>query len=131
MVSLDESHISFAEDKLSLKTLQTTGPFGSINPTIVLFRARFKCGSEDLTASSEHSKADVALLRRARDNRKGRNPIVVPRSAQDEMTSLAFRYTPKKTSRFREVGRNLRRMFTTFPYWDIAFGVSGPSRSYQ
>lgn len=120
MSSIDENAIS-AQQRLNFKRFHATGPFNTLNPTNVQFHVRFKNGSEGSMASNADSGSDIALLWRARDNRKGRNSIVNPRT---EYGTSKLQYLQQKTSSLREVGRNIRRMITTFPYWDMAFGVS-------
>lgn len=120
MTSIDENAIS-AQQRLNLKRLHATGPFNTLNPTNVQFHVRFKSGSEGSMASEADSGSDIALLWRARDNRKDRNSIVVPRT---EYGTSKLQYSQQKTSSYREIGRNILRMVTTFPYWDMAFGVS-------
>jgi hypothetical protein len=102
-----------AKEKFHLQDVKSTGPLKSFNPTNVRMRVRF---GDDPTDSSR----DVGILWRSRDNRKGRNSIIVPR------TSLAYPNLPPKnqpvySASLRGVGRNLYRMAFTFPYWDMAF----------
>ncbi|KAF2206746.1 hypothetical protein CERZMDRAFT_52490 [Cercospora zeae-maydis SCOH1-5] len=80
---------------------------------------RYQSDSDSTTPREETS-----LLWRARDNRKGRNSIAVPR-LQDEDgedgTFMPLRYTPRMSSKITDIARNLSRMATTFAYWDMSF----------
>jgi hypothetical protein len=117
-------------DKLHISKLSASGAFKSLNPTNVQFHVRFKGSDEEKKSDAEDAelksrnssedRPDLALLWRARDNRKGRNSIVIPRGSS---SSSSFKYTPRFTSSLKEVGSNVRRMFTTFPYWDMSYGV--------
>ena len=99
-----------AKDKLHLHDIKATGPLKKFNPTTVHMRLRY--GDDALN--------DVGIIWRSRDNRKGRNSVVIPR------TSMAYPNLPQKnrpvySSSFKGVGRNIYRMIFTFPYWDMAF----------
>jgi hypothetical protein len=104
---------SSAKDKFHLLDMKATGPFKRLNPTNVRIRASLGGGDDD-------ADREVGIIWRSRDNRKGRNSVVIPR------TSMAYPNLPSKnrpvySSSFKGVGRNLFRMAFSFPYWDMAF----------
>jgi hypothetical protein len=69
-----------------------------------------------------HKSRQQELLWRARDNRKGRNSIAVSRLPDDGGdVVLPIRFTPRMKASAWEIGQVFWRMFTTFPYWDMAF----------
>jgi hypothetical protein len=126
----NDSPRSTVSDKLHISSLRASGAFKSLNPTNVQFHVSFK-GSNGHKSEAEvdelkfkdslNARPDLALLWRSRDNRKGRDSIVIPPRGSSSPDS--FKYTPRLTSSLKEVGNNLKRMFTTFPYWDMAYGV--------
>lgn len=101
------------KEKFHLQEMKVTGPFKSFNPTNVRMRVRF--GSDDKDASKE-----VGIIWRSRDNRKGRNSIVVPKASM-AYPNLPSKSRPVYSSSFKGVRRNLYRMAFSFPYWDMAF----------
>lgn len=115
------------QDKFSLQSISATGPAKIFNPTSIRMGVRWRRDDEPGGFGSADG-SDIALLWRSRDNRKGRNSIAVPRAssvAVSNSTSYpAFQQPQRRTSHFREVAKNLRRMCTTFPYWDMAFWVA-------
>jgi hypothetical protein len=113
--------------KFHLENIRATGPATFFNPTNIRMQIRYR--SEDLNGGQRNSLApetaqEASLVWRARDNRKGRNSIAVPREALDEDENASFlpvRYTPSMSVSFKEIGRTIYAMATTFPYWDMAF----------
>ena len=104
---------STAKDKFRLLDMRATGPLKGFNPTNVRIRASVGGGDDG-------QDREVGIIWRSRDNRKGRNSVVIPR------TSMAYPNLPSKnrpvySSSFKGVGRNLYRMAFSFPYWDMAF----------
>ncbi|KAK5128794.1 hypothetical protein LTR85_000127 [Meristemomyces frigidus] len=99
--------------KFHLDSIRATGPSRLFNPTNIRMRVRVDDGPYD---SDLRKRQELALLWRSRDNRKGRNSIAVP-----ALPSATERTTPGPTSHATEVGKNLWRLCTTFPYWDMAF----------
>ena len=102
---------SSVQDKFHLLEMKSTGPFKRLNPTSARIRASVGSGDD---------AKEVGIIWRSRDNRKGRNSVVIPR------TSMAYPNLPSKnrpvySSSFKGVGRNLFRMVFSFPYWDMAF----------
>jgi hypothetical protein len=107
------SKMRSAARKIHLDSIKTSSVSSKLfNPTHVRMHIRVRGGSEEQIGDSVK---DLDLLWRARDNRKGRNSIAVPQSAPPE--------TPLKslTSGLFRGGKTLMKMFTTFPYWDMAF----------
>nr|POE63139.1 hypothetical protein CFP56_04042 [Quercus suber] len=68
-------------------------------------------------SSDDASQPEFALLWRSRDNRKGRNSVAVPisRTLTDERDLSA------STATWTAMAKTIAQMFTTFPYWDMAF----------
>lgn len=103
-------------DKFHLSNLEVTGPSSLFNPTNV--RARLKWNASNQTGDN----ADFDLLWRSRDNRKGRGSIAVRSSVfEDPASRRRSARKEKALSHLRNIANNLKRMFTTFPYWDMAF----------
>lgn len=108
-------------DKFHLSNVQVTGPSRLFNPTNVRARIKWNDHGEQSTDRSRRD-TDFDLLWRARDNRKGRGSIAV-RSSLFEDPALQGR-SPRKQralTHLRNIAANLKRMFTSFPYWDMAF----------
>lgn len=101
--------VSDAKDKIHLSSVKASGPLKKMNPTSVKMNVRF---GDDPN--------DVGIIWRSRDNRKGRNSVVVPRASM-AYPNLPPKNRPVYSSSFRGVGRNFYRMVFTFPYWDMAF----------
>ena len=104
---------SAAKGTFHLLDMRATGPLKGFNPTNVRIRASVGGGEDE-------EGREVGIIWRSRDNRKGRNSVVIPR------TSMAYPNLPSKnrpvySSSFKGVGRNLYRMAFSFPYWDMAF----------
>ena len=97
-----------AKEKLHLSDVKIISPIKGFNPTNV--HMRVKLG---------HDK-EVGIIWRSRDNRKGRNSVVLPRASM-AYPNLPPKNRPVYSSSFKGVGRNLYRMAFSFPYWDMAF----------
>ena len=109
-----------AKRALHLDHVKVTGPSRFLNPTNIHMNVRYASDSED--DDSVKRAKQLSLLWRSRDNRKGRNSIAVPMLPPDEGPSfLPLTYTPKLRTNLKAIGMNFWRMFTTFPYWDMAF----------
>jgi hypothetical protein len=130
-------HEPFREHKsLQLDEGYTHGPFSFLNPTRAQFRheqdtsnagpssntaASTSTSEEEKPGIGEQPATDVRFLWRSRDNRKGRHTLLV----QDAVPGKDAQYiTPQHTSKPREVLRNIIKMFTYFPYWDISWLVA-------
>lgn len=99
-------------DKFRLSNVRVSGPLRLFNPTNV--RARLKRSSDP--------DSDLDLLWRSRDNRKGRGSIAVRSSLfEDPATQRKPSRTQRASVHAKHIAQNVKRMFTTFPYWDMAF----------
>lgn len=110
-----KSKMKHAANKFHLDSIKASGVSRIFNPTRVLMHIRIRADSDE---QSDDSGKMVDLLWRARDNRKGRNSIAVPMS---ETPLLRISSLEKLNITLRETGKTLLEMFTTFPYWDMAF----------
>lgn len=134
-------HEPFEHEKYQLE--HATAPLGFLNPT----RARFQLdgavpsdaaastepgdseGSEDIGKErhGQHQKDEdvpaenVRFLWRARDNRKGRHALLVQKPRPGEETRYL---TPRRTTHYKEVFKNIKLTFTYFPVWDISWLVA-------
>ena len=121
------------EDELQLQHSRVHGPLSFLNPT----RAEFKHNGFPQKASaqttggsaSEEEKqypsnapaSDVSFLWRSRDNRKGRHALLVEPVAKEEEAKYL---TPARTNTFSAIAKNVKRMFTYFPVWDISYVIA-------
>jgi hypothetical protein len=115
---------------------KTCGPFGFLNPT----RAHFhhvhtdeENGQEGIGSSSNanepefelppHEKAadKVEYVWTSRNNRKGRHLLQVT-LARDPATARYL--VPDPTNTLRAILRNIGRMFTKYPVWDVSWLVA-------
>lgn len=114
--------VKSAARKFHLESVHATSVSRFLNPTVLRMKVRYDSGSD--SDSAIHSSKEQELLWRARDNRKGRNSIAVPRipdEEDDDEVLIPMRFTPRMKANAQEIGRTLWRMLTTFPYWDMAF----------
>lgn len=110
------------KDKFHLSNVQVSGPSRLFNPTNV--RARIKWGSDQDEPSAERRRADTDfdLLWRSRDNRKGRGSIAVRSSLFEDPAERQKSMRKRKAIlHLKNMADILKRMLTTFPYWDMAF----------
>jgi hypothetical protein len=110
-----KSKMKHAADKIHLDSIKATGVSRLFNPTRVKMHIRIRSDSDEEFSDSGKM---MDLLWRARDNRKGRNSIAVPYSGTPVPEVSAMK---KVKESVREIGKTLLEMFTTFPYWDMAF----------
>ncbi|KAI5363542.1 hypothetical protein Slin14017_G055060 [Septoria linicola] len=106
--------------KFHLDGVHAQGVSRFLNPTTIRMNVRYQSDSD----SHGQPREGQELLWRARDNRKGRNSIAVPRlpvDDDDDASFLPLRYTPRMSSKLGDIAHNLYRMATTFPYWDMSF----------
>ena len=136
-----QAHEPFrAQEFLELQQDRVTGPFSFLNPTRAAFRhdpaeqktlstanepqkgadgnhtSEEKAGKRD----DEQLASNIEFKWRSRDNRKGRHTLVVDPSVDPSAPYLV----PKQTSAAREVARNIVRMGTYIPYWDVSYVVA-------
>lgn len=117
-----------AKKKFHLNDLRAHGPSKIFNPTNVSMHVRL--GSDhhrDGSNDDDPSKA-VEVLWRSRDNRKGRGSLAVPGPRQLGRKSTAVPVSPRGGSitmriafPIKDIGKNILNMFTSWPYWDMAF----------
>ena len=110
-------------DDLNLQARHVTGPLSFCNPT----HARFATKSIRVTDSQSNSQGhdssksnppqNIQFQWRARDNRKGRHPLIVP-------PNHAALNLPPPTNKPRAILHNVARMFTAFPVWDVSYLVA-------
>ena len=110
-----------AENLFHIHSVKATGPAKGFNPTSVRMHVKWK-GDDGRPDGDGKTPADLAFLWRSRDNRKGRGSVAVPRyTGEGNYSHSPHLHHPHFTSGIKGVGKNLGRMFTTFPYWDMAF----------
>jgi hypothetical protein len=90
--------------ELSLEHNRVTGPLPFLQPTKAHFR--------------HDARPDVRFKWTSRNNRKGRHAIVVAPTTDSKRT------TPRLTASPRSIARNIWRMLTYYPVWDISFDVA-------
>ncbi|KAK4619460.1 hypothetical protein CLAFUW4_11157 [Fulvia fulva] len=113
--------IRTAKELLHLHSVKATGPTNFFNPTNIRMKVHFRHNSDENTDFGMRDSKDMDLLWRSRDNRKGRNSIAVPEMPTEETPFLPMRYTPRLSTKFADIRKNLWKMCTTFAYWDMAF----------
>lgn len=127
-----DHHFEPLEHHASLQLIPSriSGPFNFLNPTRANFQHK-RSGDKDGGLSEKRSQriddesnerlreADEVEYRwNPRNNRKGRHQLdITPRPDGKYLV-------PESTSSIREVVRNLLRMLTHYPYWDISWLVA-------
>ena len=103
-----------AMNKIRLKDADFAGPSRHMNPTSARMSVR---PGGDADAGNQRRPSDPSrdfeVMWRSRDNRKG--SVAVPVSPRGGNITMRMVFSS------RDVGRGIRKMFTTFPYWDMAF----------
>ncbi|KAK5742351.1 hypothetical protein LTR17_003363 [Elasticomyces elasticus] len=113
--------IKHAARRLHLKSVQSSSVSRVFHPTTARMYVRIRdriSDNSDADTGSQHSASsdEVELLWRARDARKRRGSIAVPVRKPTDPPA------PKQTSASsNSFAKNVLRMFTVFPYWDMAF----------
>jgi uncharacterized membrane protein YvlD (DUF360 family) len=92
---------------LELQHSRVAGPLPFLNPTKAHFR--------------HDARPDVRFKWTSRNNRKGRHAIVVP---SKPATNSAKHNTPRSSSSLQTIARNIWRMLTYYPIWDVSFDVA-------
>ncbi|KNG49455.1 integral membrane protein [Stemphylium lycopersici] len=92
---------------LQLDHGRVTGPLPFLNPT----RAHYR----------HEARPDARFKWTSRNDRKGRHAVVVDRN---QSSAAAKHTTPQPTSSPRTIARNIWRMLTYYPVWDISFDVA-------
>ena len=122
---------SRAHKSLELLHDRVTGPLPFLNPTRAAYRHKpaYDNGLTTASASGEEKSpkrddeqlaSNVHFYWRSRDNRKGRHALIVDPSDDPNAPYLV----PKNTSSAREIVRNIVRMATYYPYWDVSWLVA-------
>jgi hypothetical protein len=115
---------------LQLDQSRVSGPFNFLNPTRAHFRHKEAADEEgglvekrpqriDDESNKNLHEADVVEYRWSpRNNRKGRHQLdVTPRKDGKYLV-------PESTSSIGAISKNLLRMLTDYPYWDISWLVA-------
>ncbi|KAF2730808.1 hypothetical protein EJ04DRAFT_555160 [Polyplosphaeria fusca] len=114
---------------LLLDAHRTRGPISFFNPTRAHFRPTNKSVNQTVLTTSDvplrkSSKAGqptsgVAYKWTSRNNRKGRHALAVTPT-----TPSSTYHTPPVTATLQQTLHGIRRMFTSFPIWDISYDVA-------
>ena len=127
-----ESHEPLRDHKaLELQHDHVTGPLSFLNPTRAAYRhnpayedslatAPVSNGEKEPKRNDEQLASNINFYWRSRDNRKGRHALAVDPTNDPNAPYLA----PKSTSTSREILRNIVRMATYYPYWDVSWLVA-------
>ena len=120
-----------AHKSLELQHNRVTGPLSFLNPTRAAYRHNpayehgfaTAIGSDEEKApkrDDEQLASNINFYWRSRDNRKGRHALAVDPTNDPNAQYLV----PKSTSAPREIVRNIVRMATYYPYWDVSWLVA-------
>ncbi|GFF40423.1 hypothetical protein IFM46972_06209 [Aspergillus udagawae] len=93
-----------------------SGPLAFCNPT----RAHFPLPTHPHLDRETIARPHIERLWRSRDNRKGRHALTI----HQRPPGVEGKNYPRKTIHPFAILKGIRRMFTTFPYWDISFWVA-------
>ncbi|KAK3719307.1 hypothetical protein LTR37_004526 [Vermiconidia calcicola] len=116
---LDHPRAQLRHDKVK-------GPLPFLNPTSATFdlvpkSERIAQATDTLPSSPEEKippqLGEAQLKWRARDNRKGRHVLVVPRKPTTAET-------PKPTATWSAVGKGLWRMCSEYAWWDVSWWIA-------
>lgn len=127
---ISEAHPLHNRSDPSLESTHISGPISFLNPTHVHFRPAPPlkgeqeipdANGEELQNIPPSRQPRVEYLWRSRDNRKGRHAVHVQYSPEHHGPGHIL---PASTTSLRAVVRNLIRMFTYFPYWDVSWLVA-------
>ena len=116
---------------LRLQRDRIAGPFSFLNPTRAAYShdpasdetavlSHCSCDEKAHMTNEEQPASNVNFYWRSRDNRKGRHTLIVDPSEDRNAPYL----TPQNTFTVQEIRRNLVRMATYFPYWDVSWLVA-------
>ncbi|KAL9083941.1 MAG: hypothetical protein Q9159_005496 [Coniocarpon cinnabarinum] len=115
-----KSAANAAKRRLHLDSIRATGPSKRFNPTNVRVHVKWKDELDsDLEPLTEtKTRATETYHWRSRDNRKGRNSVVVaPRSRPSAVKTRKQRVVAE----LKQIRHVLWRMCTVFAYWDTAW----------
>lgn len=124
------------EDHTSLQLVRSRiiGPFSFLNPTQAHFQHKGKVTADENGGLNEkrlkridddgsdeplREAGEVEYRWSSRNNRKGRHQLdVTPTKTKGKYL------VPESTSSIRQIAKNLLRMLTNYPYWDISWLVA-------
>jgi hypothetical protein len=122
---------TFVEDRLPLRAndqlkhiiSRTGGPIGFLNPTRTRFEPLCEGSESEQNEDTDHEEpADAVQFKwTSRNNRKGRHQLEFIPAADPQRARYLV---PERTSSPREILKNISRMFTHYPYWDISWVVA-------
>ncbi|KAK4556488.1 hypothetical protein LTR86_006632 [Recurvomyces mirabilis] len=110
--------VKSAAQKLHLESIQTSSVSRFFNPTSARLHIRRHRDGDSLETTLSREE-QLALLWRSRDQRKGRGSLAVRSFNVDDVKQSHT--SPRKQGRATRVAKGIVRMFTIFPYWDMAF----------
>lgn len=127
--SIPGTHFLHSQVDPSLESTHISGPIAFLNPTKVHFRPTAKSKEDQQfppTVEGEQQEVPgeqprVEYLWRSRDNRKGRHALHVQYAPEKHGPGHVL---PESTASLKAVGRNLLRMVTYCPYWDVSYLVA-------
>lgn len=121
---------------LQLKKSRIGGPFSFLNPTQAYYdhvagaksSAESRTSREDgeeqaeasRTAQQDTPASNIGFKWTSRNNRKGRHALLV----QPTDAAQAKYATPPPTYSFEEVLKNVWKMFSYYPVWDVSYLVA-------
>ncbi|KAK3069914.1 hypothetical protein LTR53_011376 [Teratosphaeriaceae sp. CCFEE 6253] len=111
--------VKAAAHRFHLESVQASGVTKLLHPTTARMRVRInesKRPVDDDDSDRNQRLDEMAVLWRARDQRKGRGSIAVPL-----LLSQSQLQGPRTPGRGKQLFSNILRMFKIFPYWDMAF----------
>ena len=109
-------------EALRLVNDKVTGPFSFLNPTRAVFNHHERKSSDGEEIPEHEQAVDSVNFRwTSRNNRKGRHQLDVS-AALDPATAKYL--VPEATNSPREILKNIGRMFTKFPFYDVSYDVA-------
>ncbi|KAI7360342.1 hypothetical protein KC354_g8970 [Hortaea werneckii] len=90
------------------------------DPGMVTRGAKEQEPAQPIPNDNDETKPEARYRWTSRNNRKGRHALVVNQAQATE----ARPETPRPTAHPREILIGVRRMFTSFPVWDVSYDVA-------